>query len=89
MRRLRDEVRNIDPKTLVRLCHELPAKMNEIYRLKGKKFLQTSILETLHLLAIIARSFPPKTCSGSLQTQFQQPSNQQVLVNTAVVVAQR
>ena len=37
MRRLRDEVRNHDPKTLMRLCHELPAKMNEIHRLKGKK----------------------------------------------------
>ena len=37
MRRLRDEVRNTDPDTLVRLCHDLPAKMNEIYRLKGKK----------------------------------------------------
>ena len=36
MRRLRDEVRNHDPKTLMRLCHELPAKMNEIHRLKGK-----------------------------------------------------
>ena len=37
MRRLREEVRNTDPKTLTRLVHELPAKMNEIYRLKGKK----------------------------------------------------
>ena len=37
----------------------------------------------------IIRSFPPKTCSGSLHTQFQQPSNQQVFVNTTVVVAQR
>ena len=37
MRRLRDEVRNTDPNTLVRLVHDLPAKMNEIYRLKGKK----------------------------------------------------
>ena len=37
MRRLRDEVRNTDPDTLVRLCHDLPVKMNVIYRLKGKK----------------------------------------------------
>ena len=37
MRRLRDEVRNTDPNTLVRLCHELPAKMNEIYQQKGKR----------------------------------------------------
>ena len=37
MRRLRDEIRNTDPDTLVRLCHDLPAKMNEIYRLKAKK----------------------------------------------------
>ena len=37
MRRLRDEVRQTDPKTLIRLIHDLPAKMNEIYRLKGKK----------------------------------------------------
>ena len=37
MRRLREEVRNADPKTLTRLVHELPAKMNEIYRVKGKK----------------------------------------------------
>ena len=31
------EKSNTDPDTLVRLCHDLPAKMNEIYRLKGKK----------------------------------------------------
>jgi len=37
MRRLRDEVRNTDPKMLTKLCHELPAKMNEIFRQKGKK----------------------------------------------------
>ena len=37
MRRLRDEVRNTDPKTLVRLVHDLPAKMNEIYNQKGKR----------------------------------------------------
>ena len=28
MRRLREEVRNTDPKTLTKLVHELPAKMN-------------------------------------------------------------
>ena len=32
MRRLREEVRNTDSKTLIKLVHELPAKMNEIYR---------------------------------------------------------
>ena len=37
MRRLREEVRNTDPKTLMKLVHEMPAKMNEIYRLKGAK----------------------------------------------------
>ena len=37
MRRLREEVRQTDPKTLPKLIHELPAKMNEIHRLKGKK----------------------------------------------------
>ena len=37
MRRLREEVRNTDPKTLTRLVHALPAKMNDIYRVKGKK----------------------------------------------------
>ena len=37
MRRLRDEVRQTNPNTLIRLCHELPAKMNEIYHQKGKK----------------------------------------------------
>ena len=37
MRRLREEVPNTDPKTLTKLVHELPAKMNEIYRLKGAK----------------------------------------------------
>ena len=36
MRRLREEVRNTDPKT-IKVVHELPAKMNEIYRLKGAK----------------------------------------------------
>ena len=37
MRRLREEVRNTDPATLTKLVHALPAKMNEIYRLKGAK----------------------------------------------------
>ena len=37
MRRLREEVRNTDSKTLTKLVHELPAKMNEIYRQKGAK----------------------------------------------------
>ncbi len=37
MRRLREAVRSTDPKTLTKLIHELPAKMHEIYRLKGKK----------------------------------------------------
>ena len=37
MRRLREEVRNTDPKTLMKLVHDMPAKMNEIYRLKGAK----------------------------------------------------
>ena len=37
VRRLREEVKKTDPKTLTRLVHALPAKMNEIYRLKGKK----------------------------------------------------
>ena len=37
MQRLRVELKNTDPKTLTRLVHALPAKMNEIYRLKGKK----------------------------------------------------
>ena len=37
MRRLREEVRNTDPKTLTKLVHALPAKMNEIYRQKGAK----------------------------------------------------
>ena len=37
MRRLREEVRNTDPKTLTKLVHELSVKMNEIYQLKGAK----------------------------------------------------
>ena len=37
MRRVRDECRALDEKTLTKLVHELPAKMNEIHRLKGKK----------------------------------------------------
>ena len=51
MRRLREEVRNTDPKTLTRLVHELPAKMNEIYRLKGKKISGISLLGRAHMLA--------------------------------------
>ena len=58
MRRLRDEVRNTDPNTLIRLCHELPAKMNEVFRLKGKKFFPTLTLESRNLRAS-ARSPPP------------------------------
>ena len=37
MRRVREECRSFDQKTLTKLIHELPAKMNEIRRLKGKK----------------------------------------------------
>ena len=37
MRRLREAVRNTDPNNLIELIHELPAKMNEIHRLKGQK----------------------------------------------------
>ena len=37
MRRVREECRSFDEKTLTKLIHELPAKMNEIRRLKGKK----------------------------------------------------
>ena len=37
MRRVRDECREMKESTLTKLVHELPAKMNEIYRLKGKK----------------------------------------------------
>ena len=39
MRQLWEEVRNTDSKTLTKLVHELPAKMNEIYRQKGAKIL--------------------------------------------------
>ena len=37
MRRLRTAVNDVNQRTLVRLVHDLPAKMNEIYRMKGKK----------------------------------------------------
>ena len=37
MRRLREEVRNTDSKTLTKLVHELPVEMNEIYLQKGAK----------------------------------------------------
>ena len=39
MRRVREECRSFDEKILTKLIHELPAKMNEIRRLKGKKIL--------------------------------------------------
>ena len=39
MRRVREEYRSFDKKNLTKLIHELPAKMNEIRRLKGKKIL--------------------------------------------------
>ena len=37
MRRVREECRSFNEKTSTKLIHELPAKMNEIWRLKGKK----------------------------------------------------
>ena len=37
MRRIREAVRETKPETLTKLVHAMPAKMNEIYRLKGKK----------------------------------------------------
>ncbi len=52
MRRLREEVRNTDPKTLTKLVHALPAKMNEIYRQKGAKIPSNfDALQRVHLLA--------------------------------------
>ena len=37
MRRVREAARNIAPETLTKLVHELPARMQEIYKQKGKK----------------------------------------------------
>ena len=37
MRRLREAVKNVKESTLTKLVHDLPAKMNEVYRVKGKK----------------------------------------------------
>ena len=37
MRRVREAVRELDATTLTKLVHEMPAKMQEIYRLKGQK----------------------------------------------------
>ena len=51
MRRLLEEVRNTDHKTLIRLVHNLPAKMNEIYLLKEGRFQEISILVRAHLPA--------------------------------------
>ena len=50
MCRLRDEVRNTNPRILIRSVHDLKANMIEIYRLKGKIFLQVLILKRAHLL---------------------------------------
>ena len=41
MRRVREECLNMEESTLIKLVHALPAKMNEIYRLKGKKIQST------------------------------------------------
>ena len=51
MRRLREEVRNTDPKTLPRLVHVLPATMDEICRVEEKRFHQISILGRALMLA--------------------------------------
>ena len=37
MRRVREAVRELDATTLTKLVHEMPAKMQEIYRLKGQR----------------------------------------------------
>ena len=37
MRRVREASLNLKPETLIKFRHQFPAKMNEIYRLKGKK----------------------------------------------------
>ena len=37
MRRVREAARTIAPETLIKLVHELPARMQEIYKQKGKK----------------------------------------------------
>ena len=37
MRGVREASKNIDQRTLIKLVHQSPAKMNEIYRLKGKR----------------------------------------------------
>ena len=41
MRRVAEGVRNTDPKLLTKMIHQIPAKMNEIYRLKGKRIPST------------------------------------------------
>ena len=37
MRRVRETSKNIEERSLIKLVHQSPAKMNEIHRLKGKQ----------------------------------------------------
>ena len=37
MRRVRDAVRETKPETLTKLVHEMPARMNKIFEMKGRK----------------------------------------------------
>ena len=37
MRRVREAVRELKPETLTKLVHEMPARMNKIYEMKGRK----------------------------------------------------
>ena len=90
MRRVVEGVRNIHPKLLTKMIHQITAKMNEIHGLKGKRFLQLSSLQKV-LSLVNAKSAPLRYSVSLLHVQ---PFDQivfprQLFVNTNIPVAQR
>ena len=51
MKRLRTEVNKVTQRTLIKLVHDMPTKMQEIYRMKGEKIPGNFIPNEVHMLA--------------------------------------
>ena len=90
MRRVVEGVRNMHPKLLTKMIHQITAKMNEIHGLKGKRFLQLSSLQKV-LSLVVAKSAPLRyfVSLPHFQTFNQIVFHKQVFVNTTTPVAQR
>ena len=89
MRRLRDEVRNTDPNTLVKLFPWTPSKDERSFpSQKVRRFHPTSTLESRPLRARATSAPVNPILLKTFTTSTQPPPNKQVFVNTTIPVAQ-